>query len=73
MITSHETEVDYTNFFKALLDITNNLGIRLNPVYIMIDASKSMANAIKLCFPNCIICMCYFHLTYNVSLLNFLY
>ena len=67
MITSHEIEVDYSSFFKAIIDVTVSLSFNLDPKFMMIDASKAMANAIKTCFPNCNICMCYFHLTYNVG------
>jgi len=66
MITSHETDADYVNFFESLKDMTKTLNFEFNPRWILIDASKAGAKAIKSCFPNCVICMCYFHLKYNI-------
>jgi len=68
MITSHETEEDYLNFFTSFIKITSQLNLKFDPKYIVIDACKALAKAIKKCFPNCKIIMCYFHLTYNVSI-----
>jgi hypothetical protein len=69
MKTSHETEIDYTNFFKAMVNITKELKLNFEPKYMKIDASKALAKAIKNVFQSCRICMCYFHLKYNVSVI----
>jgi hypothetical protein len=66
MISSHETDVDYFNFFESLKEITKTLKFELSPKWMLIDASRAAAKAIKKSFPCCIICMCYFHLKYNI-------
>ena len=66
MFTSHETTIDYINFFKALLDAFSLIGVTFEPEYMIIDASNAMANAIKKIFPRCIILMCWFHLKQNL-------
>ena len=62
MITSHETESDYTSFFSSLKEISKLENLELKPKWIAIDACYASANAIKNIFPDCQIVMCYFHL-----------
>ena len=66
MITSHETEIDYMNFFNALKTILKLEDQYLDPQWITVDACKASANPIKKNFPNCTLFMCYFHLKYNI-------
>ena len=66
MFSSHETTVDYTRFFTEFLDIYNKASVSFKLAYMVIDASHSMANAIKKCFPDCVILMCWFHLKQNI-------
>ena len=65
MITSHETESDYTSFFSSLKEISKLENLELKPKWIAIDACNASANEIKIFFPDCQIVMCYFHLKYN--------
>jgi hypothetical protein len=70
MFTSHETEIDFTHFYKSLRDLCNVFEIHFAPCYMMQDADKAMANAVKAVFPLCKILMCYYHLRANVSKAN---
>ena len=69
MITSHETKLDYSHFFHSIISICSTLNLKLEPEFMMIDASRAIAWAIRKCFPRCKIVMCYFHLCYNVIIL----
>ena len=53
MFTSHEQKKDYYQFFDKLKKISALCDITFDPKYMIIDACKSMAYAIKRCFPNC--------------------
>ena len=68
MFTSHELNDDYLNFFKSLKRLCIVLNLIFDPKYMVIDASKELAYAIKKVFPLCLIIMCWFHLKYNVRL-----
>ena len=61
MFTSHETTDDYNYFFESLKIVCERLEIDLSPEFFALDASKAMANAVKLHFPKAKILMCFFH------------
>jgi hypothetical protein len=68
MLSSHETTIDYVNFFRSLQALSKRvLNYEFNPKYIITDAAKSMNKAIKIAFKNnCVNLMCWFHLKYNI-------
>ena len=67
MITSHETENDFTNFFTALKELAIDLDIEFDSRYFMQDAQRSCFNATKTVFPDSTVLMCYFHVSQNIS------
>ena len=67
MITSHETENDFTNFFTALKELAIDLDIEFDSRYFMQDAQRSCYNATKTVFPDSTVLMCYFHVSQNIS------
>ena len=66
MITSHETESDFYNFYQGLIKLANELDLEYNPNYIMQDAWPASLNAANRCFPDCVVLMCYFHVKENI-------
>jgi hypothetical protein len=50
MFTSHELNDDYLNFFKSLKRLCIVLNLSFDPKYMVIDASKALAYAIKIVF-----------------------
>ncbi len=65
-ITSHETEIDFKNFFSALTKLAAQMGINFSPEFIMMDSSDATYNAVESVFPNSMILMCYFHMKQNI-------
>lgn len=64
-ITSHEKEVDFSNFYSGLVELAEKLEIEFEPEYVMQDACNASYNAAKKLFPNINILMCYFHVVKN--------
>ncbi len=67
-ITSHEQEMDFEEFFNGLHELSNTLDINFDPEYILQDAWTASSNAIKKCFPDCQVIMCWFHVMCNVNI-----
>lgn len=67
MLTSHETQVDFDEFYKGLINLANFFNIEYDPEYIMQDACDASLNAIKNYFPNIISLMCFFHVKKNIK------
>ena len=67
-ITSHEQEMDFEEFFNGLHELSNTLDIDFDPEYILQDAWTASSNAIKKCFPDCQVIMCWFHVMSNVNI-----
>jgi hypothetical protein len=66
MLTSHETESDFSSFYKGLVDLSLELNLTYDPDYIMQDACPASRNAILRYFPEVTVLMCYFHVKKNV-------
>ena len=66
MFSSHEQKEDYFKFFTKIKNIAKKCGVNFDPHYMIIDACKAMAYALRKCFPKCTIIMCWFHLKYNI-------
>ena len=67
MLTSHETQVDFDEFYKGLINLANFFNIEYDPEYIMQDACDASLNAIKNYFPNIFSLMFFFHLKKNIK------
>ncbi len=66
MLTSHETIVDFEDFYQGLIGITESFDIEYDLEYIMQDACDASKIAVLKYFPNVKILMCYFHVKKNV-------
>ena len=66
---THKSFLCYDFAFTNLQIICQEIGVKLEPSYIMCDFESSMRKAIKKCFPNAITVGCYFH--YCKALWNF--
>ena len=66
MISSHETEADFYNFYRGLTELAESLGLSFNPEFFIQDAQRACYNAIKKLFPRVIILMCYYHVAANL-------
>ena len=66
MISSHETQQDFTVFYQGLIKEAEKLDINYEPEIIMQDACPASRNAILDFFPNVKFLMCYFHVKKNV-------
>ena len=66
MLTSHETEIDFTTFYNGLYRQCDLMGIEFEPEFVMQDAQESSYNAVKKLFPNVQVLMCYYHVCENI-------
>ena len=66
MISSNETQQDFTVFYQGLINESEKLDINYEPELIMQDACPASRNAILDFFPNVKFLMCYFHVKKNV-------
>ena len=64
-LTSHEQEIDFTNFYEGLITLSDDLDIEFDPEYIVQDAWDASYNAATNLFENVSILMCYFHVMKN--------
>ena len=67
-ITSHEQEIDFTFFWKSIIELMSLLKINLIQVinYICIDADRASANSIQDNLENSKLIMCWYHLVAKV-------
>ena len=66
MVTSHETEDDFSLFYDNLINEAERLDVNYEPEFIMQDACPASKNALIKFFPNVKFLMCYFHVKKNV-------
>ena len=67
-IMSHEQELDFTQFFRTLLEFCKICGVSDKVAYLVQDACGACANAATNCLgPNMKILMCFFHVMKNVK------
>ena len=66
-VSSNEEETDFIEFYKGLLDLADEMGIELDPDFIMQDACGASYNAARSVGLNGNILMCYFHVLYNIK------
>ena len=67
MISSHETEEDFTIFYEDLFEEAESLDISFKPELIMQDAFGASRNVILTIFPDVKFLMCYFHVKKEVG------
>ena len=67
MITSHETEADFSHFFSGLKDLAMELDLSFDPRFFMQDAQKACFNSTKKEFPDAEILMCFYHVKENIA------
>jgi len=61
ILMSHKNNLSYKLAFSALSSICQELGLNIQPSYIMCDFETAMRNGIRSYFPNAKIAGCYFH------------
>ena len=63
VIMKNKYQISYINLFEnfKLILKEHNISIDNNKIYLMLDYESALRNALKICFPNCIILGCYFH------------
>jgi transposase-like protein len=66
MFSSHEQKGDYLKFFQKMVEVALLVDVILEPKFMVIDACKAIAYAIKKYFPKCKIIMCWFRLKSNI-------
>lgn len=67
MITSHESEIDFKIFFRAIKELAFDLNIEFDSEFFIQDAQRACYNATKHIFPDATVLMCYFHVRLNIK------
>ena len=67
MITSHETEDDFDEFYQGLIELAEVMDLSYDPEFIMQDAQTASRTAALKHFHGVKILMCYFHFKKNVK------
>lgn len=65
-LTSHETQIDFENFYNDIIDLCMQLDIEFDPIYLMQNAYVASYNAAKECLPSVQVLMCFYHVIANV-------
>ena len=65
MISSHETQEDFFQFYSGLIELADKLNVYFELQYIMQDSCQPYLNAAVRLFYSEIL-MCYFHVIHNI-------